>query len=161
MKQLPLLVLIFIALSLTAQSGKKPIQSPTLPGSKSFPAGEEEVFHFGRLTVYHYPKKLSGIFASGFVPRGSLAIHATEYRGEFYAPREISLIFKTGMNLQQLSLYYDVFLATRDLSILQKEESKTEKILLLETRTKKLITIHITSKKGFSRVKLFYRNILY
>ncbi|MEM7179441.1 MAG: hypothetical protein AAF518_00900 [Spirochaetota bacterium] len=150
-----------LSFALSSEMNKAPLPIPKIPGKELPKAQEQQMYRFSALTIYHYPKEIPRVFASGFVPPNSLATHATEYTGRYFTPSEVSVIYLTTLNNEYLNLYYKTFLEVQDLRILQKEEKEKETTLLLETRTKKLITIKMQEKKQYTRVKLFYRNILY
>ena len=144
--------------ALNSEVNKAPLPKLKIPGKELPKAQEQQMYRFAALTIYHYPKTIPRVFASGFVPPNSLTTHSTEYTGRYFTPSEVSVIYLTTLTNEYLNLYYKTFLEVQDLRILQKEEKDKQTTLLLETRTKKLITIQMQEKKKYTRVKLFYRN---
>jgi hypothetical protein len=108
------------------------------------------------LTLFISPNEHPKSIPMGFVPDGSRLLYSTDLKKFGYESVEISLIFESSMNKEEMLLYYEVFLKGLDWRILQKETNSEKSIFLAESPGKKsILTILLTSKGTGSLIKLF------
>lgn len=108
------------------------------------------------LTLFIRPTEYPKSIPLGFVPDGSRLLYSTDLKKFGFESVEISLIFESSLNKDELLLYYEVFLKGLDWRILQKETNPERSIFLAESPGKKsILTILLSSKGTGSLIKLF------
>ncbi|MCB1159231.1 MAG: hypothetical protein H7A25_07055 [Leptospiraceae bacterium] len=155
-------ILFFGLAGLLAVPGNKTsIPSAKLPEELSdtpVPNQEEEILLFDRLTIFKNPSRIPDFFARGYIPRSAEYVYSTRYRGSFYPDAEISFAYRTSLGIDDLLLFYETLSKEKELRVLQKEKKENSHIILLETLSRRIITIQISEQQNSRFVFLFYKN---